>query len=118
MPDVVVTLHMPLPEGKSCYRFTSGSGAMSDLLNHDRVAELRRQLAEVAKNNLISNVSVDYDTFISLLDATDMLREVAEIAERFHQTTSSRYRPVEWLEAEARWLAVRDKVISKENDHA
>lgn len=91
---------------------------MSDPLTPARVAELRRQLAEVAKNNLISNVSVDYDTFISLLDATDMLREVAEIAERFHQTTSSRYRPVEWLEAEARWLAIRDTVMGKEGDRA
>lgn len=46
------------------------------------------------------------------------LREVAAIAERFHQTTSSRYRPVEWLEAEARWLAIRDTVMGKEGDRA
>ena len=85
---------------------------MTNLPTPAEVAELRR----LANGGFTQ--AIDPDRILSICNAVDRLREVAEIAERFHQTTSSRYRPVEWLEAEARWLAIRDTVMGKEGDRA
>lgn len=94
------------------------------IVNHHETGDDLKQLALVIRQQLRLEARVNELTelFYSVKAERDklrhLLREVAEIAERFHQTTSSRYRPVEWLEAEARWLAIRDTVMGKEGDRA